>query len=127
MSSPACDWLRGQCLRYTQPDRKCTLTGCLLRGGYIRGGQPIVYDQATCQAHEIIVGLKALREEIAPVAAQIICPKDNTFSRQVALIDRLLGSDGLMGGGGRGELAASPVDPKGTNVKLTDSPREAVD
>lgn len=34
--------------------------------------------------------LSQLREEIAPLAAQIISPKDNTLSRQLALIDSML-------------------------------------
>ena len=34
--------------------------------------------------------LRKLREEIAPMAQQIICPTDNTFARQLKLIDERL-------------------------------------
>ena len=38
-----------------------------------------------------------LREEIAPLARQIICPSDNTFSRQLRLIDKQLAASGKEG------------------------------
>jgi len=34
----------------------------------------------------LVDALEKLRKEIAPMAAQIICPKDNTFTRQLSVI-----------------------------------------
>jgi len=43
--------------------------------------------------------LLRLRADIEPLAAQIICPKENTFSRQLALIDAALLKAGPLGAG----------------------------
>lgn len=35
------------------------------------------------------LNLLRLREEVEPLAAQIICPKDNVFSRMISAIDAM--------------------------------------
>lgn len=44
-------------------------------------------DKLREQVKTLLLALKKLRSEIEPMAAQIICPKDNTFTRQLAVIE----------------------------------------
>jgi hypothetical protein len=65
----------------------------------IEGKSP--YQEANAQlivaAPELLKALKKLRRAIAPLAAQIICPKDNVLSKQLAIIDAAILKSGPLG------------------------------
>jgi hypothetical protein len=48
------------------------------------------YESTLPHAQRLAEALKQLRKEIEPMAAQIICPRDNTFTRQLQTIDKVL-------------------------------------
>ena len=54
------EWLKAQCNRYV--NGQCSTLTCLKRGGYVRGTPPN-YDTATCEPHEILTELAALRAD----------------------------------------------------------------
>ena len=55
------EWLKDQCNRYS--NGKCDLTACLRRGGY-KHPMPPNYEAATCHAHETLMELAKLREQV---------------------------------------------------------------
>lgn len=51
-------WLKGQCNRYV--NGHCSTARCLYRAGH-NDGKPANLDDATCEPHQILVELEALR------------------------------------------------------------------
>lgn len=63
-ATPGIKWLKEQCNRYA--NGQCHTITCLRRGGHLRG-EPVDYNVATCEAHELIeslADLPALLDEV---------------------------------------------------------------
>lgn len=71
-------WLKDQCNRHT--NGICQTRGCLVRGGY-DGVGPVNYAKATCEAHEVLCELGALRLAVLKTDAnhQVRCPKCDKY------------------------------------------------
>lgn len=55
------DWLKKQCNRYANGE--CQTVACLKRGKGMDGTVHLNYENATCEAHEILKELEVLRKK----------------------------------------------------------------
>ena len=56
------NWLESQCNRYA--NGYCSTLACLLRGGYKRGSGRVDFAKATCEAHECLMEIEALKRKL---------------------------------------------------------------